>query len=288
VPSKSYLGLKQEEIDENEPRAETLKNVTSREDQESTYLTADVSPEGLVKIKKGIRDGKLPTNSEELRAKHKLVGHCWLFLKLKHTNRVWLSDLDERSFVHLSDYLLGKHVNGVSIACTSGKTHHPPWSLILTYELEIRRKAYELVTEGVNMGAALKTVMDDAGHRERYFLAPFTLGASSLPAVPNPSTGDRPSRGRFQDAARRKRRVRPYSFSKGHARGGKGTGKGKGGAPHSAQRTHHKHAKTEDGKDICFRWNDGATCTPDCRRVHVCSGCRGPHRKKDCRHTSGH
>ena len=103
VPSKSYLGLKQEEIDENEPRAESLKEVSSREDHESSFLTADISVDGIVKVKKGVKDGSLPNSSEELRLKHKLAGHCWLFLQLKHTNRAWLLDVDVRTFPVFSD-----------------------------------------------------------------------------------------------------------------------------------------------------------------------------------------
>ena len=65
VPSKSYLGSKQEEIEEGEPRAESLRDVSSREDHESSYLTADISTDGIVKVKKGVKEGLLPTNSED-------------------------------------------------------------------------------------------------------------------------------------------------------------------------------------------------------------------------------
>ena len=278
IPSKSYLGLKQEEIDENEPRAETLKEVTSREDHESSYLTADISADGQIKVKKGVKDGSMPSNSEELRAKHKLIGNCWLFLKLRHTNRPWLSDVDERTFVLVSDYLLGKHVQGIVVTASGGRTHHVPWPLVLSYELEVRRRAYDLVCSGDTMGAALKKTMEDSSHRERYFLAPFTLGASSPSPVPPPSTG-------AQRTARTRWAFQPYGKAKGKGRGKgpKGKGKGKGPKGGTKGQGHHKYSVTEDNKPICFRWNDSKNRDNNCGRIHICSWCRGTHARMDCR-----
>ena len=293
VPSKAYLGTKQEEIDENEPRAESLKDVSSREDTESTFLSADVTAEGMLKVRKGVREGSMPTDSEGLRTKHKLMGHCWIFLRLKHTNRHWLSDVTDRTFPAFSDYLLGKHVFGVLITATSGKTHHPPWSLVLSYEHEVRKRAYELVVEGETMGAAIQAVCDDAGHRERYFLSPFCLGASSsttpLPS-PSPSLPTHISNKALKKVVRKLKYNKPFptdfpAFAKGRGRGrgrgrGKGSGKGSGGNTKVLHQGGFRY--TDDGQEICFKYNDGEACK-DCKRAHICTGCKGKHPRHECR-----
>ena len=71
VPGKHYLGTKMLDIDENEPKAEDLKQVTSKSDGEVDYLMADVGGEGVLKVRRGTKDGHAPTNPEELRKKLK-------------------------------------------------------------------------------------------------------------------------------------------------------------------------------------------------------------------------
>ena len=221
----------------------------------------------------------MPRTTEELRLRHRIIGHAWLFLKMKHTNRQWLSDLDIRTFPIFSDYLLGRHVYGCVISSTSGRTHHPPWQLILAYELEVRRRACEMVVDGSTLASALAEVCKDAGHRERYFLAPFTLGAASpSPEVPPPPQYDGLRRGRPD------RRNQPYDTKRSKRKGG---GKGKDGMKGKGlgkDKVKFRLVVTESGQQICFRWNDEpAACKGDCKRAHVCTKCRGKHAQVDCR-----
>ena len=212
-------------------------------------------------------------------------------MKLKHTNRSWLADLSDRTFVNFSDYLLGRHVYGVNVRSIEGKTHHPPWSLVLSYELEIRKKTYEKVVDGATLATALQEVCQDASHRERHFLAPFALGASSVAS--NSTQKD------FMKAPSEKeyRLWSPYN-SKGTRRGkragskadtrkkdkGKGKGKGKGKTEVPKGRGKHRHSHDDNGKEICFRWNEGLCNDTACPRTHgVCSWCKGPHQVKDCK-----
>ena len=62
VPSKAYLGLKLEDIEDDEPKAEKLTEVMSKDDGEEQYLSADVdlADGGIIKIKKGSQNGHLP------------------------------------------------------------------------------------------------------------------------------------------------------------------------------------------------------------------------------------
>ena len=125
-------------VEEGEPKAESLKEVASKDDGDSDYLPAELSADGVLRVRQGYRDGTMPRNAEELRAKIKLLGHCHVFLRLKARNRAWLSDVDDRTFLKYIDYLLGRHVAGLVMY---GKTHHPPWNFMLSCDHELRRKA---------------------------------------------------------------------------------------------------------------------------------------------------
>ena len=129
VPSKSYLGLKQEDIEDDEPKAEKLTEVFSKDDSEDLHLTADVdiASGGLIKIKKGAQHGVMPQDPEELRVKLRIMGNAWLFLKTKHTNRAWLKDLDKDVWVSYADHLLGKKVYGLR----DSKGEPPSWHCLL-------------------------------------------------------------------------------------------------------------------------------------------------------------
>eukprot|EP00971_Amphidinium_carterae_P103777 2054980-Amphidinium_carterae.2 len=85
VPGKAYLGLKLEQVELNEPRPESLCEVAPHEGGEEDFLVSEITSRGAdsaVCIRKGSRDRKLPADSEDLRLRLKLVGNCWLFLKL--------------------------------------------------------------------------------------------------------------------------------------------------------------------------------------------------------------
>ena len=53
----------------------------------------------------------------------------------------------------------------------------PPWTLLMSYELEIRRKMAELMSEGTLMGTALKLAAKDPVVKERYFTTPLALAS---------------------------------------------------------------------------------------------------------------
>ena len=51
------------------------------------------------------------------------------------------------------------------------------WALLLSYELEIRSKAYRLMGEdGVDLVTALKQAMIDPVVKDRYFTMPLKMG----------------------------------------------------------------------------------------------------------------
>jgi hypothetical protein len=55
VPSPYFLGRKTEEVENNEPKPERLAEVTSREDNEEDFMTAEINEMGLVKVRRGAK-----------------------------------------------------------------------------------------------------------------------------------------------------------------------------------------------------------------------------------------
>eukprot|EP00972_Heterocapsa_arctica_P001591 228450-Heterocapsa_arctica.AAC.1 len=49
VPAQHYLGSKIEDIEENEPKAEALKEVASKDDGEEDFLMSEVGKDGRVR-----------------------------------------------------------------------------------------------------------------------------------------------------------------------------------------------------------------------------------------------
>ena len=307
VPSKAFLGRKTEDIEANELRVECLQEVSSKDDKEEELLTTEVDGMGNIKVRKGARDGRLPANSEELRAKHKLIGNAWLFLSFKHTNRSWFHQLSPAVFSDFSDYLLGKHCASLVIKGEGGLTFSPPWQLILDYEFQVRKKAYERVTnEAVSLKEALEWACSDSETRNLYLVTPLTLSSrahSSAPSLSNNFLGaletymtgnkghskGKGGKGRgsqTQLALLAPQLALPTSQPTWQAKGnrtGKGNkgnyrvrpyqkGKGKDGGNNLKY-----HKVTPDGRSICYKFNNlNEHCNGMCGMVHVCQLCFDP------------
>jgi len=85
----------------------------------------------------------MPKTAEELRLRHRRIGLAWEMARTKHRNRVWLQGGLVEAYRHLSDHVLGKHVYGHSFL-----EQRPKWELILSYEQEVRKRAYQLLRRG--------------------------------------------------------------------------------------------------------------------------------------------
>ena len=59
---------------------------------------------------------------------------------VKHMNRDWLADLEPKDWSNFTDYFAGERVAKLPDAFV-------PWSLVLDYEKQCRKAAYELVVD---------------------------------------------------------------------------------------------------------------------------------------------
>ena len=282
---KDKIDHKLEQLQENDPQVEKLKEVASKEDGEDDYLMADVDlGSGALKVKAGkAKQVPPPKNPEELRQRLKMIGNAWLLAKTRHPNRAWLADLTTHTYVKFADHLLGRRVAQLAAKDKDGeKILTPSWTLILSYEYEVRKQSYELVKEeGKTLAEALEQCCKDAELRDLYLVTPMTL-SSVAGRGKGGYVGGKGDKGGW--------RAQPYENWEGGkgdkgekgkkgkkgAKGGKG-GKGAKGVLHS---------KTPDGRDICYKWNNpGETCGGSCGRVRCCQVCFGTdHDKNDARH----
>ena len=275
TPSRHFLGVRLEQVEENEPRVESLRDVSSKDDGEDDYMAANVDERGVVRFRRGQKETAMPKNPEELRAKHKLIGNSWCFAKFKHTNREWLRAMEPSVLRDFSDWILGKHVAGLRAKQPSGVEMGPPWEQVLSFEYEARKRVYEWVREGeANLADAFKKVEKDANLKELYLVTPLTLG------VREGHDGKRSGGAWGGDEPWKRTR---WGGGGGGPLGGPGGGKGGGkGGKGLASRT-------PDGRLICFAFNkaEGA-CSGNCNMLHVCRVClRKGHGMFQCRQAPG-
>jgi hypothetical protein len=167
-------------------------------------------------------------------------------LALKHTNREEIQDVTRDLFERYKEYLLGDYVWGLSSTDLQGnQIQTPPWSLILSYEQAIRKRAYTLmITEHVRLGTALEMAWKCPTTKERHFITPLAL--YSKRSYPSSSWDDWNPKGKGKTG-------------KGQSQKGKSKGKGAGTPP--------------EGTKICFRFNQGKCSYQKCKFSHVCNRC---------------
>ncbi|CAE7822629.1 unnamed protein product [Symbiodinium necroappetens] len=259
LPSKSLLAQKLEQVEENNPVVEDLRDATSLEDAETEAYAAVIDPaSSCLRIKPGRTMTVPPTTPEELRLRHRRLGLAWHMIRSKHTTRSWLPESIVDAFRRLSDFVLGDKVAGLK--AEDGRV--PKWSLILKFESELRKRAYQSVRDGAvgDLGAALKAACAAPDLFAFHFVTPFSLGGCA--ASPGGA---------------------------GHVEAGagwKGAGKGldkKGDGKGKVMKTIAKHKWGPDGKLLCFRFQKKAGCPhKDCKFSHFCQRCLQPHSYSAC------
>eukprot|EP00973_Karenia_brevis_P085960 11921968-Karenia_brevis.AAC.1 len=101
----------------------------------------------------------MPKGSEDLRCRLRLMGNAWTFLKLRYM-KPWLADMVPDVWRKYADFLMGSKVYGMPMPESSG--YRLPWSILLAYELELRREAYRKVTdERITIAVALDRACRD-------------------------------------------------------------------------------------------------------------------------------
>ena len=101
-PSKSLMAQKLEQVEDNAPEAEDLRDVTSVEDAATEAYAAVIDPSTqLLRIKPGKTMTTPPETPEELRLRHRRLGLAWEMAKSKHSTR--LSEVRKHAYRYVRD-----------------------------------------------------------------------------------------------------------------------------------------------------------------------------------------
>ena len=111
------------------------------------YGDATIRPDGSFRIKKSQSSSvPLPKDSEELRYRFSIVSNVWELAKLELPTHKELDDLTPQCWQDHVDWILSDQVARAKAKAADGKVVFTPmWLTVLEYELEVRRKAVELV-----------------------------------------------------------------------------------------------------------------------------------------------
>ena len=271
VPSKSFLSAKMEQIENNDPRVEDLKEVTCVEDSEVDLMAGYVDvTSGTFRMRPSKSTIGLPENPEELRQRHRRIAIAWTMLATKHTNRSWIGRDHIETYRKLSDHVLGKHIAGLTSSDSSGSTLRASWQQVLSYDHEVRKEAYKRIRHGESgdIATALGAACADPTLLQLYFIIPLTLSSTrsrgsglshERPVWQHPGKGD----------------------SKGDGKGPNRKGGGKKDSKHGKIPVQKKVVK------YCYKYNSNKGCPGGCGYDHLCQKCNGPHPRQKCTQKGG-
>ena len=173
VPSKNLIASKMDDMETNMPRVADLRDVSSTEDGEVDLLQGNLDvATGTFKMKAARNTVWMPKAPEELRLRHRRLGIAGEMARTKHLNRVWLQGHLIEAFRQLSDHILGRHVSGLALP----QEQKPKWAIVLNYEQEIRKKAYQWVRKGdiATLEEGILRGIKDAEVMNLQFVVPVT------------------------------------------------------------------------------------------------------------------
>ena len=231
TPGKSCLEKRLESLERKEFRAEKLCDVINYREDDAVELRPVWDQKGSLTSMKAASSVPLPADSEGLRARLPLLGTAWVMASYMHTANPLVKGIHSFVFTEYADYLLGKHVWGLTAKGSDERQiAQPSCTLLLKYEHEIRAQAYSGVqTRHTGLEEALPSAWCDQTVRSGYFVSPLALEHLKRPAC-DIASETRPA------TERKKGKGKP-----------KGVGKGK-----SKDKPESCAPVTPEGQRICF------------------------------------
>ena len=297
-PAKDYIDIKVEQIEEGEMKAESLDEVATVKEGEKFTSLDDMAPrrDGTWHMKRQKFQTFLPSSSEQLRAKFKTMGFCWEAVKLKSPHMACLAGLCAETWLQHVEFLLSADVYGLEIKSVEGRVlASPSWALLLSYDHEIRRKAFKEVNmKGRTIKEALKAAQASTELRERYLTTPMRFPSAALSAGSSIQEENRRPLKRLQDeikpevskkALKKERQQERLKNEKGKS------GKGRGSWNETTKGPPWQQAKpvlptkvprkprgqTADGRKLCYAYAKGTCVKDQCQFAHLCPKCeKGP------------
>ena len=278
-PAPEYLAHKLEQIENGEPTASYLDEVISRKESNSLQLQTSLDNQGRLRVMRQKPKGRLPQNTEELRAKLRLEAATWVMLSAKCRHRSYLQGLQLSHFDRFLEFLLGDKCYSMQVASSmpassasqaERQSLSVPWNVLLQYEFELRKWAIkEAHREGAPLGDKLHEATRNTELKELHFTSQVALSKRSSASDPPPPKWPRVGKG--------------TKGGKGKSTGTGGTKDGKGKSTGKIQvgdSWYDLVSKTPDGRELCYAFNVKRGCqVKGCQRVHACrvKGCQGGH-----------
>ena len=266
-PCQALVEKRLEEVEEGEVRADALSEVASiEESSKEDILGAHLDKDGVFKFRRSSKSVSLPTDSESLRTRVKMLGITFQLAAYKHRTRLWLQGVSPNLWLQHLEYVLGDEVARMK-QTVMDVVVSPPWNVVLSYEFQIRKEACRLVMyESFTLEEAMTRAQSSSILKERHFSTP--TGISLL-------VRRLPQKRSFEETR---------TSGKGKGKGGeKGSGGGQGKGAKGQGKGQKGHTQTPDGRLICFRYQTKKCSSKKCSFVHVCQRCLGSHPSMDCK-----
>jgi hypothetical protein len=165
------------EWEEGELLVEMLEEVFSKDE-----AARDVGDQpqlmrvGTIKVKRGTRVAVVPSNTEELRRRLRILGSLFSMMKVKRPDQVWFRDLNIETCNLHADYVMGSRVLLSAAKDENGREmKKPSWPLVLSYAYRIRKKAVELTDDGRSLALARKLARKDLDLKQEHFSTPMAI-----------------------------------------------------------------------------------------------------------------
>lgn len=306
APAITLIEKVASEIEEGELLAIHLDEAASKEEGDNDVtMQPTLTRDGLFKMsqKAKLKVG-MPSDTESLRRRITILGNALGMVKLKMSNHAWLRTCTPAVFSSHLEFILGEEVYGIQAMDSEGRVvGTPSWSLVLSYEFHIREAACKLMNqERVDCASAFERARKDIELKTKFFTTPMAISVGvsdrhdrrqggnpqNLPA--KRPFENRQHEGLSQNQKRKmkkrknedKPRKQDNPGNRGQGSSGPpdnsagipgGKGNGRKGAGKKIPPGVKLHTETDDGKQICFRFNNLALCASDCNKVHCCQIC---------------
>ena len=179
IPGAPYVTTKTEEVEQDDPQASPLDEIAHLEHATEFELTVGLDPGGTIRTIRKQLKVSIPSTPEQYRKRLRVEGNLWMMMATKFTNRPWLKDIGPDAFGKFVDYVLGRKVWELEVPSAAvglPATPKPPWALILAYEYQLRKAAFDLVRrDGTPLAQALREVTTNTELKDIYFTTPLVL-----------------------------------------------------------------------------------------------------------------
>lgn len=274
-PCQQLIERRYEEVEEGDLKPDMLTEVCSLEEVQEEVIGAVLDRDGAIRMKRAAKTVPMPASSEQLRQRIKILATTFVLAGYKHSNRPWLRTSTLEVWRNHVDYILSDEIYGFEITTPSGTKVQAPWSIVLSYEYQVRKRACRLIMmDGLGFQDAMESARRCTVTKEQFFSTPIALSAA-VEKRKRPDEVDQRARGRGRGQGGKGAAAK----QKGGSTVKGGNGRGKGGKDGKKG----TRSQTPDGRKICYGFQ-AKNCTrgANCPFVHICSGCLGDHPFSEC------